>query len=159
MKKFLSLTLAAVLLCLSLAACGKDEAPAEVTASASDLAKDLVDAIADDTLGTDPVISDILASTYYVDMEQVAESASYMSTGATASEVTVIKCKDSSYVSDVSDIFKARVESQSELFASYAPDEVTKLEGAIIKTSGNYVVLCVTSETEAAEKVLKDAGF
>ena len=158
MKKFLSLTFAAMLLILSLTACGGGSSDG-VTASVSDLAKQLSETVSDGTLSTDPVVSDILASTYFLDMEQGEDSASYMSTGATACEVTVVKCKDSSYTSEVSDLFKSRVENQSKLFASYAPDEATKLDAAIIKTSGNYVVLCVTDDTAKAEEVLKEAGF
>ena len=45
------------------------------------------------------------------------------------------------------------------LYSSYNADEVKNLDNAIIKTSGNYAVLCVTNDTAAAEKVLKEAGF
>lgn len=158
MKKYLSFVLASLMLILSLTACG-EKAPKEVTVSAADLAKQLTETVSDGTLAADPVVSDILASTYFVDMEQVEESAAYMSTGATASEVAVIKCTDSSYASEVEDLFKSRVESQSELFASYAPDEVKKLDAAVIKVSGNYVVLCVTDDTSKAESILEKAGF
>ena len=158
MKKYLSFVLASLMLILSLTACG-EKAPKEVTASAADLAKQLTETVSDGTLAADPVVSDILDSTYFVDMEQVEESAAYMSTGATASEVAVIKCTDSSYASEVEDLFKSRVESQSELFASYAPDEVKKLDAAVIKVSGNYVGLCVTDDTSKAESILEKAGF
>jgi len=158
MKKYLSFILASLMLILSLTACGS-KAPKEVTTSAADLAKQLSETVSDGTLAADPVVSDILASTYFVDMEQVEESAAYMSTGATACEVAVIKCTDSSYASEVEDLFKSRVESQSELFASYAPDEVKKLDAAVIKVSGNYAVLCVTDDTSKAESILEKAGF
>lgn len=157
MKKYLSMALAVLMLILSLTACGGKSK--EVTASAADLAKQLSETVSDGTLSSEPVVSNILSSTYFVDMEQIEDSAAYMSTGATACEVAVIKCKDSSYTSEVEDLFKSRVEKQSELFASYAPEEVTKLDAAIIKTSGNYVVLCVTDDTSKAESVLEKAGF
>ena len=158
MKRYLSFALSTLMLVLALTACGSDT-PKEVTASAADLASQLAETVSDGTLASEPVVSDILASTYFVDMEQVEESAAYMSTGATATEVAVVKCKDSSYASEVADLFKSRVESQSELFASYAPDEVKKLDAAVIKTSGNYAVLCVTDDASKAESVLEKAGF
>ena len=34
-----------------------------------------------------------------------------------------------------------------------------EMNNAIIKTSGNYAVLCVTNDTSAAESILKEAGF
>ena len=54
---------------------------------------------------------------------------------------------------------ETRVKNQSDLYSSYNADEVKNLDNAIIKTSGNYAVLCVTNDTAAAEKVLKEAGF
>ena len=77
----------------------------------------------------------------------------------TASGDVVIKCSDSSYVSEVKGLFETRVKNQSDLYSSYNADEVKNLDNAIIKTSGNYAVLCVTNDTAAAEKVLKEAGF
>ena len=158
MKKYLSVTLAALRLILSLTACGGNT-PKDVNVSAADLAGQLSETVSDGTLSSEPVVSDILASTYFIDMEQVEDSAAYMSTGATSCEVAVVKCKDSSYTSEVQDLFKSRVENRSELFASYAPEEVKKLDAAIIKVSGNYVVLCVTDDTAKAESILKKAGF
>jgi hypothetical protein len=158
MKKYLSMTLATLLIAFALTACGGNKSDtAEITVSASDLAKEIVDALDDDTLSSEPVVSDILASTYFVDMDQIEDSAAYMSTGATASEVAVIKCKDAEYATEVADLFTSRTENQASLFASYAPEEVTKLENALIQTSGCYVVLCVADDTAPAETVLEDA--
>ncbi len=71
----------------------------------------------------------------------------------------MIKCKESSYTSEVEQLLKKRVESQSTLYASYAPDEAAKLDSAIIKVSGSYVVLSVADDTEKASSILSDAGF
>ena len=69
------------------------------------------------------------------------------------------ECSDSDYVSEVKSLFESRVKNQTDLYASYNADEVKNLDNAIIKTSGNYAVLCVTNDTSAAESILKEAGF
>ncbi|MDY3920437.1 MAG: DUF4358 domain-containing protein [Candidatus Limivivens sp.] len=150
--------LIAVMLCvLALTGCGKKETK-EVTAAPADLAKQL----AEETVTSDvltEVSADILASTYFVDMEQVEASSAYMSTGASACETAVIKCKDSSYTSEVEKLLKNRVSNQTTLYSSYNAGETKKLDAAIIKTSGQYVVLCVCDDTSKADSILTEAGF
>lgn len=158
MKKHLTFILAALVITLGLTACGGNKQNKEVTVSAPDLAKQL----AEETVTTDPlanISADILASTYFVDMTQVEESAAYLNTGATGCEVTVIKCKEESYTSEVTDLLKARIKSQSELYATYDTVAAKKIDSAIIKTSGKYIVLCISDDYGKAESILKEAGF
>ena len=146
MKK-LKLILVTLLSLLLLAACGSKKSSGEVTTDPSTLAKQLAEeTVTSDTLSE--VSTDIMASTYFVD-----------STGASACEAAVIKCSDADYASEVSDLLKQRVSNQKDLYSSYNAGETTKLENAIIKTSGNYVVLCVCDDTSKAEEILKNAGF
>ena len=56
-------------------------------------------------------------------------------------------------------LFKTRVTNQSNLFASYNAGEVSKLDKAIIRSSGKYTVLIVCDDTEKAEEILKENGF
>lgn len=158
MKKRILLMIACLVLMCAFAACGKEEGGGAVTASADEIAKDLAEnAVTSDTLS--PITSDILASTYFVDMDKVTDSAAYLSTGASACEAAVIQCKDSDYTSEVKQLFETRVSNQSELFGSYNAGEVKKLDSAIIKISGNYVVLFVGDNTDQAEEILTKAGF
>lgn len=157
MKK-LKIVLIALLSMLLLAACGSKKESKEVTVSPSDLAKKLAEeTVTSDTLSE--VNTDIMASTYFVDTTKIESSSAYMSTGASACEAAVIKCSDADYVSEVEKLLKNRVSNQTELFSSYNAGETKKLEGALIKTSGNYVVLCVCDDTGKAEDILKEAGF
>lgn len=158
MKKTITLIMSCLVLMLALGACGKSSEGTGVSASADEIAKDLAEnAVTSDTLSS--ISADILASTYFVDMEKVEDSAAYLSTGASSCEATVIKCSDSSYASEVEGLFKTRVKNQSDLFASYNAGEVKKLDAAIIKTSGSYVVLFVGDDTDKAEDILTKAGF
>lgn len=154
MKKLYALLLTTLML-LSLTACGGG---GEVTAKASDLANDLAKAsVTGDSLSE--ISSDIMVSTYFVDAQKVEDSSALLSTGSTACEIAVIKCSSSDYASEVKTLFENRVKSQSDLYASYNAAEVTRLDSAIIKTSGSYVVLCVCDDVDAANEVLTKAGF
>ena len=155
MKKLITLLVTIAMIGVMLTGCGGSGK--EVTADPAKLAEDLSKTASGDTLSS--ISEDILASTYLVDTSKIDSCAAYVVTGATACEAVVIKCSDSSYVSEVKGLFETRVKNQSDLYSSYNADEVKNLDNAIIKTSGNYAVLCVTNDTAAAEKVLKEAGF
>lgn len=129
----------------------------EITAAPDELAQSLSETANGDTLSS--VSQEILVSTYLLDADKIEECAAYMGTGATACEAVVVKCTDDSYPSEVKTLFESRVQKQSDLYASYNAEEVKNLDNAIIKISGPYAVLCVSNDTDAAEKVLKSAGF
>ena len=150
MKKLITLLVTIAMIGVMLTGCGGSGK--EVTADPAKLAEDLSKTASGDTLSS--ISEDILASTYLVDTSKIDSCAAYVGTGATACEAVVIK-----YVSEVKGLFETRVKNQSDLYSSYNADEVKNLDNAIIKTSGNYAVLCVTNDTAAAEKVLKEAGF
>lgn len=141
---------------LALTACGKKSKGGEISVDVAKLCTDLTATIDSEV---SEVNSDILASTYFFDMDKIEASAASLNSGSSACEVVVLKCKDASYVSEAEDLLKKRIESQSELFASYNAPEVAKLESAVLKTKGNYVVFCVTDHTDKAEEIVKEAGF
>ena len=52
--------------------------------------------------------------------------------------------------------YENRISSQKEACRDYLPDEMTKLDAAVIYTNGNYVVLCVSNDSAKAEQVIAD---
>lgn len=157
MKRLLCLCLMVVMMTAALAACGKGE-PKEVTAAADDIAKELVsETVTSDTLTKST--ADFLAATYFLDMNEVEDSAAYFSSAATACEVAVIKCKNPDYVKETETLLKQRTDSQKSLYETYNAPEASRLEKAIIKTSGNYAVLCVSDDNDKAEEILSKYGF
>ncbi len=157
MKKYVTLLIGMVCMVLFLTACSKSGSK-DITVDVDALAQELQSqAVTSDTLSS--TSAQMLPSIYFIDADQMEKAAAYMSSGATACEVAVIECKEASQTSDVEKLFKNRVSNQSTLFASYNAGEVTKLDSAIIKSAGKYVVLCVCDDTAKAEEILKKYGF
>lgn len=154
MKKFLSIMLIAMIALFAFTGCGKKETAKEI--DITKLCQDLQGTI---TSEVKEVNSDILASTFFIDMEQVEESIAALNSGANAAEIVVLKCKDSKYPADAEGLFKQRMADRSKLFADYNAPEAEKCDNALLKKTGNYIVFCITDDNDAADKILKEAGF
>ncbi len=114
------------------------------------------------TISTDKLTqadSSMLSSIYFFEEDQVKEIVAFLSSGATADEICVCECKDADAAASMKKLFKSRVESQSELYASYKAEEVDKLDNALIETVGNYAVLVVSDDYDTARNILTKHGF
>lgn len=158
-RKITALMLALVMAALLLTACGGGsgkggDVSVDVAALADELNKDTVTT---DTLSETK--ESMLASIYYFEDGQVTESKAYMSSGATADEVAVVKCKDAAATKDVETLFNNRVKAQSDLYSTYKPEESDKLKDSIVKSAGQYTVLVVCDDYDKANEILKKYGF
>ena len=103
--------------------------------------------------------ANMLGSIYFFEEGQVTASKAYMSNASTADEICVVTCKDEAAAKAAVELFKTRVKNQADLFASYNPDEATKLNDAIVESSGNAACLVVCDDYDKAKEILKKAGF
>ena len=144
--------------CLLLTACsGKKK---DISVDVQKLADDLnAQTISSDTDTLSQTATDMLPAIYYLDAETVESAAAYMSGGATACEIAVIESKEEAGTKTVEEKLKKRVSSQSDLYASYNADEVSRLKEAVIKSAGRYTVLVVCDDTKKANEILKSCGF
>ncbi len=157
MKKSISALFIAVLCIFALTGC-KGKETKEVTVDPAQLVSDLGATVTSSTLSD--VSTEVRTDTYMtLDAAQVENITAALNSGTGACEIAVITCKDASYPAEAEKQLKSYLDNRAELFAGYAPEEVPKLEDALIKSAGNYVVLCVTDDTSAAEEILKKAGF
>ena len=94
---------------------------------------------------------------YYsdIDVSQV-ESASFSicASGAFPDEIAVVKCTDSSAAAAVKSALEKRLASQIELYSTYTPDEMYKLDTAKIYVSGNYAVFIALSDNDKAKEII-----
>ena len=135
-------------------ACGKKE-PANYEFKASDLASSIVDSMKfeDDLAQVD---RESVVSRYDTGELNIDNSSVYMSTTATSEEVAVFVLEDEKQAQTVLDKCTSRLDAQRTVYSSYAPQEVTRLDNSYIERRKNIVVLCVTSDSDAAKKIVDD---
>lgn len=78
----------------------------------------------------------------------------YYSTGATSETVAVVCARETDQTAAVEKTLNGWVESQIEAVRNYQPDEVEKLEHAIVETRGNTVLLAVAADWEKARAAI-----
>lgn len=104
--------------------------------------------------------TDTAAAIYGITEEDgyTGDCAMCISTMATPEEIAVFRI-DSVYSADaLCDLANARIEQQKASYASYAPQEVPKLESAVVKVCGDYVIVCVCADNALAAQVIDDAA-
>lgn len=153
MKKAIAMILA-MAACFTMAACGKEAAPSKQPATA-----DVVKAVADTLTFKDTMVTvdaQMISNFYRIDSDKVAEISMYTSgTRATAEEVTVIKMKDAGDIKLAESAMAERVEDQKIAYENYVPEEMTKINGALVLTQGNYALLVMADDTAPAENAFK----
>jgi hypothetical protein len=159
MKHITQLALFTVALCLGLvfAGCGGAGDRSGEALDMRALAEALIDGIAfEDRM--EEASNDAFYALYAVDPADasVAGFVFYASTGATAEEVTVIEARDAESAPVVLECARARVASQKVEFENYAPEEMAKLNDPVLVRAGKYVILCLSNDNAAAEKIIGD---
>jgi hypothetical protein len=143
-------------LILASAACG-GEKPDAKDIDAHGLAEALIDGIAfDDQM--ELASDEAFRALYAVKPSDgpVADFVLFTSTGATAEEVAVIEARDAESASEVMEFALGRVSSQKAEFENYAPEEMAKLNDPVLISSGRYIILCLSNDNAAAEKIVGD---
>jgi hypothetical protein len=163
MKKTVSaVSIAAVLalvlaLAFAFAGCGGSGEAPEKELDMDRLAEALVDGVAfDDQM--EAASSDAFYALYAIDPSEaaVASFVLYASTGATAEEAAVIEARDAESAPAVMEFARGRIASQKAEFENYAPEEMAKLNDPVLVLSGKYVILCLSNDNAAAEKIIGD---
>lgn len=124
------------------AACSSGNKDVDTAAMAQELSEKLK--FDDDLQKTDGEAVKVLYGIDYAEEAQL-----YIGSGATAEEIAVFKLKDDNDANKAVEDVKKRVENQKNAFENYVPAEVDRLNSAIIRKNGNYVVFCVTSDDSA----------
>ena len=148
---------AVILSCFLLGACGGSDAQRsglslDVSAFGERLYQEL--SYRDQLEELDPLI---LYTLLGIDGSHVLEQKNYFSSGATAEELIVFQAADADALRTLKRAVEGRIKDQSSLYASYAPGEVAYLKAAVLEEKGDYLVYCVSSDEEAARKMVEEA--
>lgn len=91
---------------------------------------------------------------YDIDKDDIESECTYIGSGATAEEVSVWMVKDDSSINKIKEKVHKRVEEQKKGYKDYKPEEVPKLENAVITTKYNYIVLCISEDNSKAKEII-----
>ena len=136
-----------VLMLLGLCACGGKTVDLDTQALADELQKSVafdstMQAASAEELG------------YYFEIPENTDICGYMSNGATAEEIIVARCADASAAQALETGISAYLQDQTAEMEKYMPEEVARLNGAILERNENCVVLCVTSDADNAKTII-----
>lgn len=88
-------------------------------------------------------------------IQDMVSSYVYISSGASAEEIAAFEFKNEKSAKQAITKVEARLSEQKDSFESYIPSELRKLENAVVKQAGCYLVVCV-SDGEDAEKIIEN---
>ncbi len=155
MKKRL-LVLPLILSAVLLSSCSQSTVKTDVVPS--ELAESLKNGVTfTDTL--EEIDKQTLLINYDIAVEDIEDTAAYAGTGATAEEIAVFEAKDEQSAKEVYDAAVKRLAQRSEDYEAYRPEEVPKLDSAVVKQAGVFVAVCVSPESDIAEKIINNALF
>lgn len=145
-KKIVSGILLSALIAVTAASCGQS-ATVDVEAAADTLYHNIT---FEDTM--EPLDASMLSSIYSdVQSDDIVKSKVYTSTTATAEEIAVFEAKDAAAASRLETIVNNRIQEQKDIYADYAPLEVSRLEKAVVRKEGNYLFFCVAADKDKVE--------
>lgn len=102
-----------------------------------------------------PLTTDVASSLYKIDKNDIEDLSMYCSTGATAEEIALFKAKDEASALRIKEAVDARIQYQKKAYESYLPAEVPKLEDAIVRHQGVFVIYVTSNEPERAEDIIE----
>ncbi len=151
MRKMRMLTVVAAVaaMLMGLVACGGSKGDFDVAALGNDLSTKITYA---DSLGQ----MDIDTASMFLNLSDVnvVKAAIYEGSGGTAEEIVVLECASDADAAKAEQVLKTRVAEQIESFTDYVPEELTKLNAAVIKVRGKYAVLSVSDSPDEAKKLI-----
>ncbi len=91
---------------------------------------------------------------YPLDTSIVSDIVVMSGSGATADEIAVFKLAGTDYTT-VTNVIRAHLDAKKADFKTYIPKEAPKYDNAVIITSNNTVIMCVTSDYQKAKFVIE----
>lgn len=88
------------------------------------------------------------------DIEDDIQIITYASSGSSAEEVSVFKAENVTDANTVMEKVQRRVADRQEEYKDYMPEQVSKLENAIIEQRDIYVFLCISSSSDDVKELI-----
>lgn len=102
------------------------------------------------------VDNEIVMNDYSFTNDEIKEIISYQGSGATSEEILLIELNDKSFLNSVKNKINTRLDERKEAFNSYLPEEVFKIENNLLEIKGNYVILCISNDSNKVNEVINN---
>ena len=160
MKKMIALMLGIICAC-GLTACGEQKS--EETPKAQRFELELVESMVQagafseelEELDADTAFMLYKLADYGLVREDLTDAAVVRSAGATCEEGAVLLLADEEKAGAAAEAMGDYLESQIESNENYRPNEIPKLEGAVLKTQGNTLLLAVANDAAAVRSLFE----
>lgn len=152
MKRLVCLMLA-ILMVLSMAACGKEEPEVKEYDGAALMQALLEQVKFDDALSS---VGDF-ASLYFPEVPDTAKIDMYTGSGYYADEVVLISMESADDQEAVKASVDKHIEQLTSQFKNYIPEEVAKIENAVIWQGGRHLIVCISNDYATAQQILNHA--
>ena len=149
MKKMLAALLAAMMM-LTLAACGGGNTAK--TVDVQKLADDLKDNV---PYSTEMIVTAVEDLNYKLDPPEGTTIAGYMADGNAADLIVVGQCASEEDAKTLYANVQTYVDDLKREANLYQPEDVARLDGALLRQTGTLVVLCVSDDTAAATAIVE----
>lgn len=93
----------------------------------------------------------------YIEVPENTDSVMYMGSGSTAEEVAVFTSKDAAAAGETLKKVQEHLDDQTASFKAYKAEEAKRVEDAVLKQEGNYVILCVSGDADKANEIIEKA--
>ena len=150
MKKILAALLAAMML-MTLAACGGGNNETK-TVDVQKLADDLKDNVAYSTALIADAVEEL---NYKMDPPEGTTMAGYIADGNAYDMIVVGQCASEEDAKTLYANVQTYVSDLKTEAGRYSPEEVARLDGALLRQTGTLVVLCVSDDTAAATAIVE----
>ena len=137
-------------LCVAAAGCSK-----QLTLDPAEALAQLKDEITFTDQMTD-MDSESTCRFYDVDTGLVNDSSAYVGSGATAESMAVFEAVDADAAGSIADALQTFTDGWIDGYSDYKPEEVPKLESAVLDQNGVYVVFCVSADNTTAKTAVQD---
>ena len=152
MKKLFAVVLAVLTMSMAFAGCSSEE----TYVSFDEVYNQLTSSIDFSASKMQKQTEAALNNYYYIDPATLEDYAIYMADYATgnADEIAMFQVKESDQMTTVKSLINDRISDLKVRYEDYKPEEMPKIESAIIEEKGNYIFLVISRDNEKAQEVL-----
>ncbi len=93
---------------------------------------------------------------YFTDIPDSAALTLYVGSGYYADEAVLVTVAEESDAAAAETMLRQHLQQRRDQFANYLPEEVSKIDEAVLWQQGNVLILCITKDLDTLNAILKN---